>query len=480
MAMTSEADQSTATAGRARGLGFSGLYAQSLGSMAPPYNCIVVGSVVVALASHGAAAAFLLAGLGMLFYGVTVTSLADNLSSSGGLYSMIHALLGPRAGMWFGGALVFNGIFTIPATLASGAYLLQLVAGIFIPHSVLAESWLLWVALLTPFAFGVAYFGADVSARIVLAILAFGMSTILLLDLVIVSRLGVSSIAWSSLVPVAGSSDRMGMALATGVAVVALAGGESALYFAGESRNPLRHIPRAVYGSIGVAALFYVFTSLVFTAALPGASLVRIWGGNGPLVLSVLGESFIGRGFAILSLTLVVASAIAGVISFINYIARVLLAMSRDGYLPGGWDALNRRQSPWITITVLVICCVLSFAVGFAFLGDTREAAYTYFTWLYFGVTLFLLSNYVLVCVSAVLYGRRRRKSVFRTYVAPTVTLAVIGLATKSELTPLPPHPFDIASLSAVALLVALMLYTEWTLRKKAAHRRKSAHGRAD
>lgn len=456
---------------RSAGLGFAGLYAQALGSMAPPYNCIVVGSVIATLSGHGIAAAFLLAGFAMMFYGITIVSLADNVTSTGGLYAMVGTTLGRRAAFWFGGALVLNGLFSIPATVVSAAYLLQLIVGAVAPANVFAQSWLIWVAILTPLAFLVSYLGADVSARVVLTIIGCGMAAILFLDVTIIEHVGLHAVPWSSLYEPAKSdgSGGSGMMLSVGVAVLTLAGSESAIYLAGEAKNPKRHIPWSVYGSIGAAAMFYVVTALAFSAALPSHSLADLWGKNGPEVVRELGTTYVGRGFAIATLSLVAASAFAGVISFVNYIARVMLAMAEDRYLPVSCAALDSRQSPWISITVLAVLTVASFAIGYAMLGDRQDSAITFFTWLYFGVTLFLISNYILICISAVVHGKSKGDSGLRTYIAPFVTLAIMLLATKAELTPLPPPPFDVASWCAIGLLVFLVIYAEWVVRGESA-----------
>jgi amino acid transporter len=458
---------------RSGGLGFAGLYAQALGSMAPPYNCIVVGSVIAALSGHGIAAAFLLAGVAMMFYGITIVSLADNVTSTGGLYAMVGTTLGRRAALWFGGALVLNGLFSIPATVVSAAYLLQLIVGAWAPANIFAQSWLTWVAILTPLAFLVSYLGADVSARVVLTIIGCGMAAILFLDVTIIEHMGLHAVPWSTLYePAKGDgAGGGGMMLSVGVAVLTLAGSESAIYLAGEARNPKRHIPWVVYGSIGAAAMFYVVTSLAFSTALPSHSLADLWGKNGPEVVSKLGTTYVGKGFAIATLSLVAASAFAGVISFINYIARVMRAMSNDRYLPASFAVLDSQKSPWISITVLAVLTVASFAIGYAMLGDRQNSAIIFFTWLYFGVTLFLISNYILICVSAAVHGRAKGNSGLRTYIAPFVTLAIMLLATKAELTPLPPPPFDIASWFAIGLLVLLVIYAEWVVRGEGVRR---------
>lgn len=452
---------------RPGGLGFAALFAQALGAMAPPYNCIVVGSVIAILSGHGIAAAFLLAGFAMVFYGITIVSLADNVTSTRGLYGIVGSTLGRRVALWFGGALVLNGIFSIPATVVSAAYLLQLIVGAWAPESIFAQSWLLWMAILTPLAFLVSYLGADVSGRVVLAIIGCGMVAILFLDVMIIGHVGLAAIPWSALYEPAqgGAADSSGMMLSVGVAVLTLAGSESAIYLAGEAKNPKRHIPWAVYGSIGAAAFFYLVTSLAFSAALPSHSLVDLWGRSGPEVLSQLGTTYVGKAFAIITLSLVAASALAGVISFTNYIARVMLAMAEDGYLPTRCAALDTRQSPWFSITVLALLTLASFAIGYVILGDRQDGAITFFTWLYFAVPIFLISNYVLICISAIIRGKSKGLSGLRTYIAPLITVAIMLLAVKSQLTPLPPAPFDVASWLAFGLLVLIAGYAEWVVR---------------
>lgn len=449
------------------GLGCGALFAQALGAMAPPYNCIVVGAVIAVLAGHGVVAAFAMAGLAMVSYGYTIAFLAGFVTSTGGLYGIVGSVLGRRAALWFGGAFLLNGFFSIPATVVSAAYLLELIVGSWLPDSVFANSWSIWVAIILPLAFLVSYLGAQVSGRIILTMIGCGMGAILFLDLAILSKAGLEDIPWSTLfIPVSGSvEETTGLLLSGGVAVLTLAGSESAIYLAGEARNPRRHIPWAVYGSIAVAALFYVVTSLAFATALPAQALIELWGKNGPKVIGQLGASYIGEGFAITTLALVAVSAIAGVISFTNYIARVMQAMAEDHYLPARCAALDKRRSPWFAISVLFGLTLTAFVIGRVVVGEGADGAITFFTWLYYAVPVFLISNYVLICVSAVWLGKLKGYSWLRTYPAPCVTIVMMLLAVKSQLTPLPPWPFDLASWCAIGLLLVLVGYTEWRIR---------------
>jgi amino acid transporter len=449
-------------------LGFLALFGQGFGALAPPYNCILIGAVVAGFAAGATPAVFLLAGTGITFYALMIIYLARHVRSSGGLYNAVQQGLGQRGALWYAAALLANGFFSIPATVISASNLMQLMLASAFPRIPwLSNNWLPWAVLLLCGAVVVTCRGAELSGRVIVGILAAGMTAIAGLDFSILYHIGWANIPWGALfIPAIGRGDHA-LLMGTGIAFITFAGSEGAVFLSEEAKNPRRDIPLSVILSILFSLVFYVLTALAFVAALPGEAIARVWADGGAMVIRTLCSVYIGAWYGYVTLALIALAAIAGVISFINYIARLILALARDGYLPAALGAVNRSQSPHNAIALLAAGCGATFAGGVAMAGFGEDASLLLYSWLYVSVSLFLLAGYLIVCCATWRLASRAGDPFRYRVVVPLVTFMLMLLAAVAQFTPPPPRPFDYAVWTALAILLVAFLSVEGLLKRR-------------
>src|ERR687885_1415931 len=180
---------------------------------------------------------------------------ARYVPSAGGTYAIIRAGLGRDVGFFSGWTLLAVGIIFVPGLLISSAFLLQNFFGLVLPHHpFLWHAWWGWAFLLAAVVFLISWLGIQISARILLALTAVGVTMLLILDLIILAKGGADGWAWSSLAPWNGKGFGFGFfALGVGIAMTGFSGFETAVFLAEEAHTPKREVPKAVLGAITLA-----------------------------------------------------------------------------------------------------------------------------------------------------------------------------------------------------------------------------------
>jgi amino acid transporter len=160
-------------------------------------------------------------------------------------------------------------------------------------------------------------------------------------------------------------------AVATSGVIFAYLGFEQADQLAGESRNPKRDIPVAVIGSIVLGLIIYIALQIVFIGALPSNAIGHSWliqpaAASGTTLFNgfsapwaeVAAAVSIGWLASLLYFDAVVSPAGTGLI-YTAATSRVSYGLSRNGYVPSGFERLNERGVPWLgVITSFVIGCI--------------------------------------------------------------------------------------------------------------------------
>jgi APA family basic amino acid/polyamine antiporter len=188
--------------------------------------------------------------------------------------------------------------------------------------------------------------------------------------LVVIPPLQPASIAHSSVIGMAGA------VAAYQLIVGAYAGWFEPAFFAEETRDSGRSLPRvmaigllltaALYVSVNGALLFALGTAGVAANALPFAT-----------VLAKLGGAVAAGGVAVFAMISVSSCANAGVMSA----PRVLLALSRDRLLPKIFQTVNRGGSPSVAtiataLTAIAIALTGSFNLAFGLIATLQSASF--------------------------------------------------------------------------------------------------------
>ena len=180
---------------------------------------------------------------------------------------------------------------------------------------------------------------------------------------------------------------------------------EAATCHVGETKDPERNVPRAVFASGAMAGLFFVVLPLVWLGSVgPGAM-----GGE---LMTTLGPTFaplLAGGAKAAAIWFLIANMFMGTMQPLAGAARTLSQLSEDGLLPRSWANRNRRDVPWIA-TLLTA----GLAIGALLLGVP--------TWMIAAANFTYLIGISLPSV-AVLLLRRNEPERARPYRAPRGTI---------------------------------------------------------
>jgi amino acid transporter len=154
-------------------------------------------------------------------------------------------------------------------------------------------------------------------------------------------------------------------AVASGGIVFAFTGFKHGVELAGEAKNSRFTIPFAIIGSVIFCLLLYIALQISFIGAVDSSALTKGWhhltysGDVGPFVgiATLLGLFWLAK---LLYIDAAVSPLGAGMI-YVTSTARIIYAMSENGYLPKKFTELNGQQFPIWAIAFNFIVGMLLF-----------------------------------------------------------------------------------------------------------------------
>ncbi len=174
---------------------------------------------------------------------------------------------------------------------------------------------------------------------------------------------------------------------------------------AGEVTNPVKTIPRAIFISMGVVTILYIFIILVILAANLKVYDEAAMGRAAELFLGGVGGLVIVAGGLFSMVSASNASIMAG--------SRVTFAMSQLGHLPKVFGSINQRTKTPMVALALVGGLVLVFLLVLSLTGMANFANF---------VVLFAL----ILVNAALIFHRRKYPNIERPFRVPLVPLLPI------------------------------------------------------
>jgi amino acid transporter len=141
-------------------------------------------------------------------------------------------------------------------------------------------------------------------------------------------------------------------------------GFQTAIFLAGEAKNPQKSIPFALFGSILASMTLYAVLQLGFILSVDPSAISGGWdkisfsGDSGPLA-----GICIALGFAFMVKVLyfdAIISPFGTAVGFVASSSRILYSMSLQGDAPKAFSKVNRFSIPWVSI-------VANFVIGMLF-----------------------------------------------------------------------------------------------------------------
>ncbi|QTR01762.1 amino acid permease [Saccharothrix algeriensis] len=419
-----------------RTLGLVPLIALSVGATLGTGIFVVLGQAAP-VAGPAVAVSFVVAALAALFSALSYAELAGAVPVSGSAYSYTYATLGELVAWVCGWCLLLEyGVSVAAVAVGWSGYLnafLDATLGVQLPEALSGGVVNLPAAVVVLLATGVLLGGVRESAAVTTVTTV--LKVLVLLFFVVVAVFGFRS---QNLAPFAPA----GVAGITGAASLvffSFIGFDAASTAGEEAKNPQRDLPRAIVISLAIVTVVYVLVAL--TAV--GAAGVDALAGSDASLAVVLGQ-LTGADWPATILSAGAVVAIASVVLTVLYgQTRVLVAMSRDGLVPGVFARVGRRRVPAVnTVIVGVVVAALAALVP---LGPLAEAT-----------SIGTLVAFGLVNIGVIVLRRTRPDLPrgFRTPWVPVVPLLGLGLCALLVVGLAPATWLAFAVWSAVGLVV--------------------------
>src|SRR6476620_4335290 len=239
-------------------LPFPAVLAQSVATISPSPAAAIAPALIFATAGNGTWLSILIAGVASILVAVTIVSFARHLASSGSLYTYAAASLGPFGGVltaW--GMLLAYGIGAPAAVVIIEIYADRVVN---LPETGLVHA-LTYLVVLT-FSFLFAYRDVKLSANFALVVEVISISLLLILGVIVIAHHGFRlDMGQLRLQGVHFTGVREGLVLAAGM----FAGFEGCAVLGAEAKNPYRSIPLAIFSSVVLVMLYFVFMAYAET-----------------------------------------------------------------------------------------------------------------------------------------------------------------------------------------------------------------------
>ena len=292
-----------------------------------------------------------------LIFGLLIASILafSNASSSaqlaklypktGGTYLYARKVLGDKASLFAGVVFIIGKIVSsIAIALTFGNYLFPS------SHRIIGIALVVLVTL-------VSYFGATKTASVA-KWFVYSVSGILLFYVISV----VTSKNFNSTIPITEGLTIESLLLSSSIWFFAFTGYSRLATFGEEVKNPEIIIPKAILTGLGITATLYLLTTYV-TLGIVDPSIIQ----NSSTPLKVAFE--VSR-FSSFSFLISIASAIASasvLLALMPGISRVVVAMSRDKYLPITLSTIHKKfNSAYyadILLSIVVVIGILYFDV---------------------------------------------------------------------------------------------------------------------
>jgi amino acid transporter len=407
---------------------------------------------VAVIAGGSTPLAFLLGGIACLALAAVVIGFTRRMAAAGYAYTYVSRSLGPTMGFMAGWLYTFGLVCFVPMTMAAVAYLTSDLLG-------LGQAW--WFPI---FLIGMALLVAlsiiriAVTSRLQLAVATITIIVILVVDITVTVKGGAHG---NTAAPFTFAHTEKGgfSGVFYGIilGITSYIGFESAADFGEETKNPRRSIPIAVIAAVGLATVFYLWTTYSMSIGFGvdnGAAL-----GQDSFALKTIATRFVGDTLASLVEIGALLSAFFVCVGCATAATRTLFSMGREGALPPWLGRTHSRfQTPAnAALTVAAVATVFAALVGFGLgtkdLGGEATTVYYFFATL---GTLCVILVYIGLCIGGAVFFRRsvEHYCLVRHLVVPAVGVIIFTASLYGSLYPTPPEPLDMTPYITLAAIV--------------------------
>lgn len=331
-----------------------------IGAMTP--LAVLVGTIPLGLALGGPSLtlAFIASGVIILFFIVGYVQMVQRISRPGAFYNYIARGLGRPAGV--GGAMVaalayplgMIGAFAINAALMQA--MVFSLTGAQLP-------WELYLIISVVVVGVISYLGIDLSALVVLVIVAIEVVLVAVLVVGIAAQEGIAVTFPAEVF----SFDILNVGIASVAFIFAFLcfqGYEAGALYSPEAKRPERTVPRALYIALFIIVACHVLATWALTGVTGTANqqdvLFSTEGGPEAFVFATV-QQYLGMPGLIIFSIGTVLTIFAVQIAITNFMARYINTLAAEDLLPAPLARFNRFSAPssaiitLLTVTLVVV-----------------------------------------------------------------------------------------------------------------------------
>lgn len=404
------------------------------------------------------------AGIAILFLGNTLSEFTKVLPSTGGFISFIGKTFGGRTG-------VTTAILVGVGYIAAMASVIAIVGGFFqmiLQHYNVGGldkvPWIIWTLIFLALAAMMMVRGISISTKIAGFFFAFEMTILLLVSIITLIKFH-SYINFKPFNPHNLTNGFSGLSAGFPLAIYLFIGWENSAALAEETREPRKNVPKAVFTSVIIMLVAYVF--FAYSTVVGFKDHVSTLADASVPFLSVAGEitAFLLFFAFLAGMTSTLGALIAGT----NSQARLIFNAGREGLLPKFMGSVNaKRRTPVNALFVFLGCGLLIIGVwglghiigGHATSGG-MSALNMFVESSTFG-TILLLLVYGLSNLALPFYYKKHHPDRFNGWrhgVLPILGLATILVPLYYLAKPGQPTPFNWYPYMALGLVVLAIVY---------------------
>ncbi|MGH9171831.1 MAG: APC family permease [Acidimicrobiales bacterium] len=429
--------------------------AESVGVQGPTGGVVIGAALLAGISGGGTALVEVVAAVAMGFVAYAFVLFTRSFNSAGSVYGFTGAAVGPGFGFFSAFALLLvyvnfaGGVYASTADEAQPAF--QAI-GLHLPWQAYALAAFVLVSLL-------AYLDIRISSALVLILEGAAMAVVIVVSSIVLAKGGYHGHAFSSAPFRPNGAPLSVLGLGVVFSFSAFSGFEAAATLGEESARPKRVIPRAVWISLVVVAVYEIGVAFVVTNAYP--SVRQLAGSAVPLV--TVTDRFVSPWVGDLVNFAAVVSSFGAALACASGASRILFALGRDGFGPRLLARTSTRTGSPIGSLGLVAAVSFGFLVSFLWERAATRAVAVILT---YGADL-IIAAYVLVVAAALVYTIRRRMALAKTAIL-LVGLVVLGFVVKDTFVPFPaaPYSWDAIGAGATLLLGAVLPLVSPRLRR--------------
>lgn len=357
----------------------------------------------------------LLAAIAIALLGNTLSQFTRSIPSTGGFITFVGKTFGARTAVTTALMTGMGYMAAMASVIAISGGFLQILLQNYNVKGLQSVPWGVWVLVFLAFAIFMMVRGIKISTKVAGFFFAFEMVVMILVSLIAVIKYH-ANLSLQPFNPHKITGGFSGLAAGFPLAIYLFIGWENSAALAEETDNPRRNVPRAVFTSVaimGVSYLFFAYATVIGfkqnVTALAGSAIPFITVAHG-----VLGAAAF---FAFLAgLTSTLGALIAGT----NSQARLVFNAGREGLLPSFIGKVNQKNRTPVNALIffLAVGCgiILVWGAGHIFGGHHASAgmnAVNFFAEVSTFGTILVLVVYFLTNLALPFYYRKNHPNEF-------------------------------------------------------------------